>query len=482
MTGLDPADPTPRRSGVLLHPTSLPGPFGIGSIGPQAHAFIDWLKRAEQSVWQILPLTPVDWVGCPYASPSAFAANPLLISLESLLADGWLDDDDPALQELSRPPKKGPRRVDFGVQIRCRLPAIHRAARRALERGADGLDAFAAAERWWLDPWASWAASRELESSPDEERAIQFLFDQQWQRLRAAAHEAGIALVGDLPIFVGGSSVDVHTWPQLFKLGKDGRPDVVAGVPPDAFSPTGQLWGNPLYDWEAHEAEGWEWWRQRFRSLLRQVDEVRVDHFRGFAACWEVPAGASDAREGQWVPGPGRKLFDAVERDLGGLPFMAEDLGVITPDVKQLRDGLGLPGMRILQFAFDGDPDHDYLPHNHERNCVVYTGTHDNDTTVGWYCSTDERHRDVYRRYAARSGHDPAGDLVRLASSSVADTCVVPMQDVLRLGGDCRMNVPGTVGEHNWTWRLTSDQVNPAAADGLAETTRMYGRAPQERR
>jgi len=480
VTGLDPTPQAARRSGVLLHPTSLPGPFGIGSIGPRAHDFVGWLARAGQSLWQVLPLTPVDWVGCPYASPSAFACNPLLISLESLLADGWLSDDDPALQELSRPPKKGPRRVDFGVQIRCRLPAIHRAARRVLDAGADGLDAFCAEQAWWLDSWAEWAAARELKSSPDEERAIQFLFDQQWQRLRAAAHEAGIQVVGDLPIFVGGNSADVHAWPELFKLGRDGNPEVVAGVPPDAFSPTGQLWGNPLYDWAAHAADGWTWWKQRFRALLRLVDVVRVDHFRGFTACWEVPADATDARAGAWVKAPGRALFEAVQDELGHLPFWAEDLGVITDDVLELRDGFDLPGMRILQFAFDGDPGHAYLPHNYPQNCVVYTGTHDNDTSVGWYCSTDEHHRDGFRRYAARSGHDPAGDLIRLAASSVADTFVVPMQDVLRLGGDCRMNVPGTVGDHNWTWRLTSDQLHAGAADALAETTRLYGRLPEE--
>jgi 4-alpha-glucanotransferase len=480
VTGLDSGPLGARRSGVLLHPTSLPGPFGIGSIGPQAHAFVDWLARARQSLWQILPLTPVDWVGCPYASPSAFASNPLLISLESLVHDGWLDDDDPALNELSRPPKKGPRRVDFGVQLRCRLPAIHRAAQRVLERGADGLDAFVAEQRYWLDGWANWAAARELDGSPDEERAIQFLFDQQWQRLRAAAHDAGVSLVGDLPIFVGGNSADVHAWPELFKLGKGGAPEVVAGVPPDAFSPTGQLWGNPLYDWQAHAAQGWTWWKQRIRALLRLVDVVRIDHFRGFAACWEVPATASDAREGSWVPGPGSLLFDALKHDLGHLPFMAEDLGVITPDVEELRDGFGLPGMKVLQFAFDGDPDHAYLPHNHGTNSVVYTGTHDNDTSVGWYCSTDDHHRDGLRRYAARSGHDPAGDLVRLASSSVADTCILPMQDILRLGGDCRMNVPGTVGDHNWTWRLTSDQLHASAADSLAQTTHLYGRVQKE--
>jgi 4-alpha-glucanotransferase len=468
-----------RRSGVLLHPTSLPGRFGIGTIGPEAHLFTQWLRRAGQSLWQILPLTPVDYLGCPYASPSAFASNPLLISLPTLIDDGWLDSDDVALRELAGPGPRGVSRVDYDHQLLHRLPAVRRAAARVVERGADGLDAFVASESFWLDPWAEWAARRDPSTTPDLERAIQFLFDQQWQRLRAACRQAGIALVGDLPIFVSGDSADVDTWPELFKLGDEGKPGVVAGVPPDAFSETGQLWGNPLYDWEAHAAQDWQWWKQRVRTLLRLVDYVRVDHFRGFAACWEVPADAPDARQGRWVEGPGRALFDALAEDLGGLPFLAEDLGIITPDVEELRDGLGLPGMRVLQFAFDGDPDHAYLPHNYPGNCVAYTGTHDNDTSMGWYASTNDSCRDVYRRYAARSGSDPAGDLIRLASSSSADTCILPMQDVLRLGGDTRMNVPGTVGEHNWTWRLAPEQLHPGAAGALRETTRLYGRLPR---
>jgi len=463
-----------RRSGVLLHPTSLPGPGGIGTLGPEARRFVDWCERARQSLWQVLPITPVDGLGCPYSSPSAFAGSPLLISLEDLRDDGWLSATDPAFALLADAHARGPQRVDFELQIAHRVPAVRRAARAVLAAGGGpDFDEFAERERDWLDGWAEWSAARAGDATdPDVERAVQYLFDVQWSRLRARAHAAGVLLVGDLPIFVSGGSADVDAHPELFAT------DGVAGCPPDGFSPEGQLWGNPLYAWEAHRADGFAWWRARTRALLRRVDLVRVDHFRGFAACWEVPTGATTAVHGRWVEAPGAELFAAIAADLGGaLPFLAEDLGVITDDVVRLRDDLGLPGMRILQFAFDGEPDHPYLPHNHVPGSVVYTGTHDNDTCVGWYASADDATRDRFRRYVARDGGDPAGDLVRLAEGSVAETCIVPIQDVLRLGGDCRMNVPGTVGNHNWTWRLTDDQLSDAHAADLGELTTRFGRA-----
>ena len=468
---------TGRRSGVLLHPTALPGRLGTGTIGADSRAFVDWLARAGQSLWQVLPITPVDGYGCPYSSPSAFAGNPLLLSLDDLVEDGLLAPDDDGIVALAAVQATDPGRVDFGAQHALRLPAVRRAARRLLERGEPGFEGFADEQGSWLLPWANWAAEQEPGgTTPDLERAVQYLFDRQWSRLRAYAHERGLLLVGDLPIFVRGDSADVAAFPELFRLDADGRPSVVAGVPPDPFSPDGQLWGNPLYDWPAHEAQGWAWWKARTRSLLRRVDVIRVDHFRGFAACWEVPAGAETAAEGRWVPGPGCALFDALADEIGTLPFIAEDLGVITEDVVELRDGLGLPGMRILQFAFDGDPHHPYLPHSFVPGSVVYTGTHDNDTTVGWYASVDDRTRDVYRRYAARDGSDPAGDLIRLAMGSVAETCVVPLQDLLRLGGEARFNAPGSVGRHNWTWRLIDGQLTEGHAAELAGWTTLFGR------
>jgi 4-alpha-glucanotransferase len=457
---------------VLLHPTSLPSRHGSGTLGSAARRFVTWLARARQSLWQVLPLTPADSLGCPYSSPSAFAGNPLLLSLEDLRDDGWLAPADPAFAVLEDAQRRDPYRVDYDLQTRHRLPAVRRAALEVLARGAPGLPEFLRVERSWLDEWADWSAALcPDDTTRDIERAVQYLFDVQWSRLRAHAREAGVRLVGDLPIFVSGGSADVAAHPDLF------RADGVAGCPPDAFSPDGQLWGNPLYAWEAHRADGFAWWKARVRSLLRRVDLIRVDHFRGFAACWEIPRGASNAVGGRWVEAPGAELFAALRDDLGGsLPFIAEDLGVITPDVEELRDRLGLPGMRVLQFGFDGDPDHPYLPHNHIPHCVVYTGTHDNDTSAGWYASADDEIRDRFRRYVARDGSDPAGDLVRLALGSVADTCIVPMQDVLRLGGDCRMNVPGTVGDGNWTWRLSGEQLEDGPADALGDVTVLYGR------
>ena len=473
---------THRRSGVLLHPTALPGRLGTGTLGGDARAFVDWLQRANQSLWQMLPITPVDGYGCPYSSPSAFAGNPLLLSLDDLVTDGLLAPDDSTIADLAMVHDSNPGRVDFDAQHRLRIAAVRRAARNVLGRGDAGYRGFAAEHAGWLDPWADWAAARGGKAtSPDVERAVQYLFDVQWSRLRTYARERGVALVGDLPIFVRGDSADVASSPHLFRLDDDGRPLAVAGVPPAPFSPDGQLWGNPLYDWAAHAAEGWAWWKERVRSLLRRVDLVRVDHFRGFAACWEVPADAATAAEGRWVPGSGRALFDALADEFGELPFIAEDLGVITDDVVELRDGLGLPGMRILQFGFDGNPDPPYLPHNYVPGCVVYSGTHDNDTTAGWYASSDDKTKDVFRRYVARDGSDPAGDLLRLALASVAETAIVPLQDVLRLGGDARFNAPGTVGERNWTWRLLNGQLTDGHADELGAMTRMFGRACADR-
>ncbi len=485
-----------RASGVLLHPTSLPGPWGSGDLGPAARGFLRWLDAAGQRLWQLLPVTPVGPGGSPYSSPSAFAVNPLLLSIDDLITDGWLDGDDPDLARLRRPEGE---RVDYGLLCAVKEPLVRRAATALLDaRGTDrfprrAFDAFEARHAAWLPTWASFAAEKRARGgaprwewsgpSPGEpeevEAAVQFLGFQQVARLRTEAGALGIRLVGDLPIFVAEDSADVHGAPQLFDLADDGRPRVVAGVPPDAFSATGQLWGNPMYRWDRAAEEDFSWWRARVRTLLEVVDLVRIDHFRGFAAAWAVPRDAEDARSGRWTPGSGRALFDALVDELGGgrLPFIAEDLGVITPDVDALRADLGLPGMKILQFAFDGDPNHPYLPANHPENCVVYTGTHDNDTVVGWWDTASDWNREVVARTL---GRDPGRDgvawaLIELALGSRAELCVTPLQDVLGLDGSARMNVPG-IADGNWSWRVQPGALTDGLAARLRAATGAAGR------
>ena len=487
-----------RASGILLHPTSLPGPWGMGDLGPASRDLLQWLAAAGQELWQLLPLTPVGPSGSPYSSPSAFAINPLLLSLDDLIADGWLAADAPGLSALWTGPQE---RVDFAVQTAHKEPLVRAAAGALLAaRGSDRfLDSawgdFAARHVAWLPAWASFAAEKRArggaprwawEGAPIAsehdvalEAAVQFLGFQQVARLRSEASALGIRIVGDLPIFVAEDSADVHGAPDLFDLAEDGRPRVVAGVPPDAFSDLGQLWGNPMYRWDRMAETDYGWWRARMRTLLEVVDLVRVDHFRGFAAAWAVPRDAADARSGEWTPGSGRALFDALADELGGgrLPFIAEDLGVITPDVEALRDGLGLPGMKILQFAFDGNDDNAYLPAHHPPNCVVYTGTHDNDTVVGWWDHAPDWSRDALRR---QLGGDVDRDgvawaLLELAMASPAELCITPIQDVLGLDGSARMNVPG-VADGNWAWRLAPGQLTHALADRLRGLSESSGR------
>jgi 4-alpha-glucanotransferase len=485
-----------RRAGVLLHPTSLPGPWGIGEIGPAARELLGWLEKGGQSIWMMLPLVPIDGSGSPYSSASAMARNPLILSLDDLVADGWLLPDE-------LPPQAGPGRIDFPEVIAVRTPVLNKAAERATK--APELDAWAAG-RTWAHTWALFAALAEahgpewtkwevplrdrdpaaLAAASDRHQAVirrhlalQWLFDVQWKRLEEEAKRRGISLWGDVPFFVGGESCDVWAHRNLFRLDAEGRPSVQSGVPPDAFSETGQLWGHPLYDEKAHRKEKYRWWIERVSTTLELVDTIRLDHFRGVAAYWEVPMGAEDATGGTWIPGPGQPLLDALKSKLGRLPFVAEDLGVITPDVEALRDDNELPGMAILQFAF-GDPDYTgnfYLPHNHKPRQVVFPGTHDNDTAIGWYATADERTRDHVRRYLLCSGSDIAGDLVRWAFRSVAETAIVPVQDVLGLGGDARMNVPGQA-RGNWGWRLAPGQLDPTLAERLADQARITGRVP----
>jgi len=494
----------PRAGGILLHPTSLPGPHGSGDLGASARHFVDWLVVGGQRLWQVLPLGDIGPGNSPYMSPSAFAGNVLLVDLEELRVRGWLDEAD-----LAEPAGARLARIDFTIVGPWRLDRLARAARRfALQADAAeraDLDAFRARHAAWLRdyalfraldehfegrPWCDWdapLAQREPAALAQAARThaeriafwefCQWCFFRQWQGLRDYANARGVRIIGDLPIFVAYQSAETWAHPELFELDAAGRQTVVAGVPPDLFSATGQHWGNPLYRWPAHARDGYAWWTQRVRHTFELVDIARIDHFRGFAACWEIPADEITAINGHWKEGPGAALFDAVFAALGELPIIAEDLGVITPDVDALRRHLGFPGMCVLQFAFgqsDGGANR-YLPHNHEALSACLTGSHDNDTTVGWWSQQPEAVRDQVRQYFAVDGHDIAGTLLRAALASVADTAVVPMQDVLRLGGEHRMNLPGTA-TGNWSWRFEWSQVGPWPAAELRRMARLYGR------
>jgi 4-alpha-glucanotransferase len=496
---------SPRSAGILLHPTSLPGPYGIGDLGPAARAWVDTLVRAKQTWWQVLPLGPTGFRDSPYQCFSAFAGNHYLVSPDLLIEDGLLERAD--VEGASFPAE----RVDFGSVIPFKLRLLRRACER-FQAGAQPalrgeFEAFRAAQAAWLDDyalfkalkeangggsWLTWddglrlrqpaaldAARIRLRSTIDDIAFRQFLFFRQWTALRSYAHAQGVRFIGDVPIFVAADSADVWAQPEHFLLDERHRPRVVAGVPPDYFSTNGQLWGNPLYNWDELRHEGYVWWIARLHAALDLVDRVRIDHFRGFEAYWEVPASAPTAKTGRWVKGPGKSLFEALHASLGELPIIAEDLGVITPAVHALRKRFALPGMRVLQFAFGGAPEDRFLPHNYRRETVVYTGTHDNDTTRGWYASIDEKERDFVRRYLARDGSDIAWDLIRLAWNSVADWAIVPLQDVLDLGSEARMNFPGR-GEGNWGWRCTAAQVSSPALERLGVLTDLYGRSSEK--
>jgi 4-alpha-glucanotransferase len=492
---------SPRASGLLLHPTSLPGPYGIGDLGPAAYAWVDTLVRAGQKWWQVLPLGPTGYGDSPYQCFSAFAGNPYLVSPESLVQDGLIAASD--LANLHFPED----RVDFGPVIQFKVALLGRAWERFKAGAATALkpelEDFCDEAGEWLDDfalfmalkdahggasWLSWELPlvRRDPQALDEARARlsdgirqhqfrQFLFFKAWRALKAHANTQGVRLIGDIPIFVAIDSADVWAHPQIFQLDEKRQPAAVAGVPPDYFSKTGQLWGNPLYDWEALKATGYDWWVERFRAALGQVDLVRLDHFRGFEAYWRIPAGMPTAEVGEWTPGPGAELLVNLRDALGGLPLIAEDLGVITPAVEALRDDFHLPGMKILQFAFGGATEDRFLPHTYEHNCVVYTGTHDNDTTRGWYEAAAEAERDLFRRYAARDGIDVAWDFIRLAWSSVADLAMAPLQDVLSLGTQARMNLPGRPSG-NWSWRFRAGALTPPMIARLAELTELYAR------
>jgi 4-alpha-glucanotransferase len=491
-----------RQAGVLLHPTSLPSRFGIGDFGPAADAFLDWVARAGLRIWQVLPLGPTGPHRSPYDGLSAFAGNPLLISPEWLLEEGLLPAS--ALDGAEEFPDGG---IDWDAVVAFRTRILRASFDHAGKLGgrlAEERARFASsppqapwlrdftlfavlrerhAGRAWMDwdpgfasrdPEALAAARAEFAGEIAFHEYVQFLFFRHWERVKRAANARGISIMGDLPIYVGGDSADVWAHRRLFALDDAGRPSALAGVPPDYFSADGQLWGHPLYRWDVLAEEGYDWWIERVRMNLRLADLVRIDHFRGFAAYWEVPAGAKTAREGRWVNGPGLMLFLAIRHALGDVPIVAEDLGLLTDDVRRLVETLGLPGMKVLQFAF-GETDSEHLPHRYIPNLVVYTATHDNDTATGWFAALDSDSRERLFDYLGSDGHDVAWDLVRAAFTSVADRAIAPLQDLLGLGPEARMNTPGQAVT-NWSWRISSGALSPERAARLRRLAVLTGR------
>jgi 4-alpha-glucanotransferase len=510
--------PNDRTAGILLHPVSFPGSRDIGELGAYAYEFVDFLADSGIGLWQILPLGPTSYGNSPYTALSSFAGNPLLIALDRLAEEGWLPES--AAQCESGPAE----RVDYEAAYERKQPLLLQAADAFRSRAGAQLrsefESFCRREAYWLedytlyvtiksrydalaakrgakdsmwnrywprelalrDPSALEEWHREHADEIEREKVLQFFFHRQWHALKRYANERGISIFGDIPIFVAPDSADVWARPELFQLDERGRPEAVAGVPPDYFSSTGQRWGNPLFRWEEHRREGFAWWISRLKKSLEMTDLVRIDHFRGFQAYWRIPVSSKSAVNGEWIESPGREFFSKVRQELGELPVVAEDLGVITPEVQALREEFGLPGMKVLQFAFNLDKhgtldgSNYFLPHNHERGAVVYTGTHDNDTTPGWYAQRSEAERDAIRRYLARGDHEVPWELVRQAFASVARRAVVPMQDLLGLGSEARMNTPSTVGG-NWSWRVAETQLSSDLAARLREMGQLYGRS-----
>jgi len=485
-----------RSSGLLLHPTSLPGRYGIGDLGASAYQFVDFLVASGQQCWQVLPLGPPDDAYSPYQGASSMAGNPLLLSLENLVQEGWL----PATA-LSGAPIFPDTFVDYNAVTQWKGALLRQTAAQCVQAlaGVDRLafETFCAEKQAWLDAFAAFMALKEANAGlpwtqwthrtdPDPGavaayKFLQFQFFRQWQTLKQYCHRHGIRLIGDMPIYVAPDSADVWGHPTLFALDDTGQPTGVAGVPPDYFSATGQRWGNPVYRWDGLADTGYAWWIARVQAVLELVDIVRLDHFLGFERYYVIPVEAPTAIEGEWLADPGDRFFAALHRALGGLPFIAEDLGMITAEVVALRERWGLPGMRVLQFAFGSDaPDDLNKPHNYTKNCVVYTGTHDNDTTLGWFGTLETEARTRTLRYLHSDGRAVHWDMIRVALASVADTAIVPLQDVLGLGTTARMNLPGT-GQHNWSWRLQPQQLRPHLSEQLSTLTRTYGRYPVPR-
>jgi len=500
-----------RSAGVLLHPTSLPGPYGIGDLGAEASRFLDYLASASVRLWQVLPLSPTGYGNSPYSARSAFAGSPLLISPDLLVEEGLLKPE-----ELEGRPGFPEDRIDFASVIGWKLPLLRTAAQRFIAGAGSTADSgfgrFCRENAGWLDDYALYAAAcaeyhdsrwfsawptkladrggAELERFRERHAAViaciqaeQYFFHIQWSRLHTYAANLGISIIGDVPIFVAADSADAWINRDLFKTDASGSFSAQSGVPPDFFSETGQLWGMPVYDWEHREEELLAWWMGRVKAALTQTDIIRIDHFRGLESYWEVPAGAENAIVGTWRKASGDKLFARIQADLGDVPIIAEDLGIITPEVERLRDSYGLPGMKILQFAFEPGDDaginaaNGFLPHNYPANCVAYTGTHDNNTTLGWYEELSETERDLVRRYLARSDEDIVWSMIRQIMWSAARYAVLPLQDLFGLDGKSRMNTPSTVGSSNWSWRAGSHQLDdkrPAAR--LREMVQLYGR------
>jgi 4-alpha-glucanotransferase len=494
-----------RAAGLLLHPTSLPGSFGVGDFGPEAERFLDWAASAGQSLWQILPLSPTGGFDSPYGGISAFAGNPLLISPERLVEEGLLGPE-----ELTRAPRFSPGAVDFGY-VRAWKESVLRSSWSRFERAprgaSDELEAFrqsprqatwladwslyrALAEKLAPDPWNRWppelarrepdalaAARQELSEPIAYYEYVQWLFFRQWDLVRRAAQRRGISIIGDVPIYVSHESVDVWSHSRQFELDANGDPEMVAGVPPDAFSETGQLWGYPVYRWDIMKEDGYSWWIERLDCASTAADLLRIDHFRGFESYWAVPGFATDARSGAWRPGPGGSFFRAVHAALKDLRLIAEDLGVITDEVIELRKAAGIPGMKVLQFAFSED-DSPHAPHRHVADAVVYTGTHDNDTARGWYAALSPEERSRLGEYLGGDGFEIEWDLIRAAYASVADRAIVPLQDVFGLASEARMNTPAKA-HGNWAWRARREDFTPERAERLKRLAVLTGRSSQ---
>lgn len=503
-----------RSAGVLLHPTSLPSKYGIGDLGDEAYRFLDFLVAGKQTLWQILPLGPTGYGDSPYQCFSAFAGNPLLISPDELVKLGFLSVD-----QLKNIPEYNPHSIDFGNVINYKTDLLKTAFQKYIDLGEKGSSDFTKAfsdfkhhNQFWLDDYALFMACKEqhngqmwihwekelalrqpkavkewtkkLAHEINYQQFIQFLFFKQWNQLKKTANDRGVKIVGDLPIFVAYDSADVWANKELFTVDENGKLIWVAGVPPDYFSETGQLWGNPLYNWDKMAEDDFKWWRDRLSTIFEVVDLVRIDHFRGFEAYWRIPGNAKNAINGKWIKAPGKKLFSTIEKYLGQLPIIAEDLGVITDGVIELRDKFNFPGMKILQFAFGSKMEHKFLPHNFIKNCVVYTGSHDNETTKGYFESAKNARNqndifDFTQKYLNYFGEDLTGELIRIAYASVANTVVIPLQDILKFGNEARMNFPGKFGG-NWTWRFTWDQVPYGIADHYKMLADMYERFPDE--
>lgn len=494
-----------RSAGILLHPTSLPSKNGIGDLGKDAFYFIDFLAAAKQTIWQVFPLGPTGYGDSPYQCFSAFAGNPLLISPDLLAEEGLLSQHD-----LENIPHSDPNKIDFGQVINYKKELLVKAFENYKHKNENGFNDFCEINKNWLDDfalfmavkeyhngilWTEWsediafrkkgaveAWTKKLEEKIFFQKFIQYKFFMQWGAVKDYANSKGIKIMGDLPIFIAYDSSDLWANKDLFTVDEHGKLETVAGVPPDYFSETGQLWGNPLYKWDVMKKHHFRWWKDRFKQMYELVDIVRIDHFRGFDAFWEIPGDAPTAQTGKWVDAPGRELFKEIKKELGDVPIVAEDLGVITESVEELRDMFEFPGMKILQFGFGPNGDNGFLPHNHVKNCVVYSGSHDNDTTKGFFENERRMNSGIYewtQKYLNYYGEDIVFAVIKAAYASVANTTVIPLQDMLNLGTEARMNFPGKLGG-NWTWRFTWEQITEDLASVYAEMVDMYDRNPKK--